>query len=198
MYGIFKMIHTLAKRLEDYQPKKSDENLPKAAVLILCYEKEDDLFFIMTERSNSLPSHPGEVAFPGGKKEEQDQNLMDTALREAAEEISINPKNVKILGNLDPLESRFGLSVTPYIGVLSENFDLHANPDEVAEIFHLPLSFFKNDPLIKRGVTNFKGETFDTPVIIYDNHEIWGLTLAFTLDFLKLFNIKFKDDLQIW
>ena len=152
----------------------------------------------MTERSNSLPSHPGEVTFPGGKKEEQDQNLMYTALREAAEEISINPDKVKILGNLDPLESRFGLSVTPYIGVLGENFELQANPDEVAEIFHLPLSFFKNEPSIKRGVTNFKGETFDTPVIIYENHEIWGLTLAFTLDFLKLFNIKFKDDLQIW
>ena len=192
------MIRKLAKRLEDYQPKSSDEKLPQAAVLILCYEKGDDLFFIMTERSNSLPSHPGEVAFPGGKKEEQDQNLMYTALREAAEEISINPDKVKILGNLDPLESRFGLSVTPYIGVLGKNFELHANPDEVAEIFHLPLSFFKNEPSIKRGVTNFKGETFDTPVIIYENHEIWGLTLAFTLDFLKLFNIKFKDDLQIW
>ena len=192
------MIRKLAKRLEDYQPKSSDEKLPQAAVLILCYEKENDLFFIMTERSNSLPSHPGEVAFPGGKKEEQDQNLMYTALREAAEEISINPDKVKILGNLDPLESRFGLSVTPYIGVLGENFELKANPDEVAEIFHLPLSFFKNEPSIKRGVTNFKGETFDTPVIIYENHEIWGLTLAFTLDFLKLFNIKFKDDLQIW
>ena len=192
------MIRKLAKRLEDYQPKSSDEKLPQAAVLILCYEKGDDLFFIMTERSNSLPSHPGEVAFPGGKKEKQDQNLMYTALREAAEEISINPDNVKILGNLDPLESRFGLSVTPYIGVLGENFELQANPDEVAEIFHLPLSFFKNEPSIKRGVTNFKGETFDTPVIIYENHEIWGLTLAFTLDFLKLFNIKFKDDLQIW
>ena len=192
------MIRKLAKRLEDYQPKSSDEKLPQAAVLILCYEKGDDLFFIMTERSNSLPSHPGEVAFPGGKKEEQDQNLMYTALREAAEEISINPDKVKILGNLDPLESRFGLSVTPYIGVLGENFELQANPDEVTEIFHLPLSFFKNEPSIKRGVTNFKGETFDTPVIIYENHEIWGLTLAFTLDFLKLFNIKFKDDLQIW
>ena len=137
------MIRKLAKRLEDYQPKSSDEKLPQAAVLILCYEKGDDLFFIMTERSNSLPSHPGEVAFPGGKKEEQDQNLMYTALREAAEEISINPDKVKILGNLDPLESRFGLSVTPYIGVLGENFELQANPDEVAEIFHLPLSFLK-------------------------------------------------------
>ena len=89
------------------------------------------------------------------------------------------------------------MSVTPFVGILKEKFELEPNPDEVADIFYLPVSFFKNNPLIKRGVTNFKGETFDTPVIIYDNHEIWGLTLAFTLDFLKLFNIKFKDDLQI-
>ena len=191
------MIQALTNRLLDFTPKNPDERLPQAAVLILCYEKDNDLYFVMTERSNSLPSHPGEVAFPGGKREKKDKNLKQTALREATEEISLDPAKVEILGQLDPLESRFGLSVTPFVGILKEKFDLEPNPDEVADIFHLPLSFFKNNPLIKRGVTNFKGETFDTPVIIYDNHEIWGLTLAFTLDFLKLFNIKFKDDLQI-
>ena len=191
------MIQALTNRLLDFTPKNSDESLPQAAVLILCYEKDNDLYFVMTERSNSLPSHPGEVAFPGGKREKKDKNLKQTALREATEEISLDPAKVEILGQLDPLESRFGLSVTPFVGILKEKFELEPNPDEVADIFYLPLSFFKNNPLIKRGVTNFKGETFDTPVIIYDNHEIWGLTLAFTLDFLKLFNIKFKDDLQI-
>ena len=191
------MIQALTNRLLDLTPKYPDESLPQAAVLILCYEKDNDLYFVMTERSNSLPSHPGEVAFPGGKREKKDKNLKQTALREATEEISLDPAKVEILGQLDPLESRFGLSVTPFIGILKEKFELEPNPDEVADIFYLPLSFFKNNPLIKRGVTNFKGETFDTPVIIYDNHEIWGLTLAFTLDFLKLFNIKFKDDLQI-
>ena len=191
------MIQALTNRLLDFTPKNPDESLPQAAVLILCYEKDNDLYFVMTERSNSLPSHPGEVAFPGGKREKKDKNLKQTALREATEEISLDPAKVEILGQLDPLESRFGLSVTPFVGILKEKFELEANPDEVADIFYLPLSFFKNNPLIKRGVTNFKGETFDTPVIIYDNHEIWGLTLAFTLDFLKLFNIKFKDDLQI-
>lgn len=191
------MIQALTNKLLDFTPKNSDESLPQAAVLILCYEKDNDLYFVMTERSNSLPSHPGEVAFPGGKREKKDKNLKQTALREATEEISLDPAKVEILGQLDPLESRFGLSVTPFVGILKEKFELEPNPDEVADIFYLPLSFFKNNPLIKRGVTNFKGETFDTPVIIYDNHEIWGLTLAFTLDFLKLFNIKFKDDLQI-
>ena len=191
------MIQALTNRLLDFTPKNPDESLPQAAVLILCYEKDNDLYFVMTERSNSLPSHPGEVAFPGGKREKKDKNLKQTALREATEEISLDPAKVEILGQLDPLESRFGLSVTPFVGILKEKFELEPNPDEVADIFYLPLSFFKNDPLIIRGVTNFKGETFDTPVIIYDNHEIWGLTLAFTLDFLKLFNIKFKDDLQI-
>ena len=192
------MIQALTNRLLDFTPKNPDESLPQAAVLILCYEKDNDLYFVMTERSNSLPSHPGEVAFPGGKREKKDKNLKQTALREATEEISLDPTKVEILGQLDPLESRFGLSVTPFVGILKEKIELEPNPDEVADIFYLPLSFFKNNPLIKRGVTNFKGETFDTPVIIYDNHEIWGLTLAFTLDFLKLFNIKFKDDLQIW
>ena len=94
------MIRKLAKRLEDYQPKSSDEKLPQAAVLILCYEKEDDLFFIMTQRSNSLPSHPGEVAFPGGKKESFDDNLKITALRETHEEINLKNTDLEILGEL--------------------------------------------------------------------------------------------------
>ena len=60
------MIQALTNRLLDFTPKNPDESLPQAAVLILCYEKDNDLYFVMTERSNSLPSHPGEVAFPGG------------------------------------------------------------------------------------------------------------------------------------
>ena len=191
------MLEKLKQSLNSIELSNPDQELPQAAVIILCYQKQDDLFFIMTERASTLPSHPGEVAFPGGKKEKQDENLMQTALREAAEEISMDPNAVKVLGQLNPLESRFGLSVTPFIGLIEKEFHLKANPSEVAEIFHLPVSFFGDNPLIKQGVTNFKGETFDTPVIIYEDHEIWGLTLAFTLDFLKLFGIKFKNDLQI-
>ena len=95
------MIQALTSRLIDFTAKSPDENLPQAAVLILCYEKDDDLFFIMTKRSNSLPSHPGEVAFPGWKKEENDKDLKQTALREASEEISIDSSNFEILGLLE-------------------------------------------------------------------------------------------------
>ena len=95
------MLEKLKLSLNSIELRKPDQKLPQAAVIILCYQKQDDLFFIMTERASTLPSHPGEVAFPGGKKEEQDENLMQTALREAAEEISMDPNAVKVLGQLN-------------------------------------------------------------------------------------------------
>ena len=150
------MISTLKTKLENYAPNGSLEDHPQAAVLIICYEAEGELFIVMTERSKNLPSHPGEVAYPGGKKEKNDSSL---------------------------------------IAIAEEKLNLKANASEVEEIFHIPLSFFKNKPNISEKITNFKGETFKTPVFNFEKYKIWGLTLAFTINFLDLLDIKFDYDL---
>jgi hypothetical protein len=87
------------------------------------------------------------------------------------------------------------LSVTPFIAIAEEKLNLKANASEVEEIFHIPLSFFKNKPNISEKITNFKGETFKTPVFNFEKYKIWGLTLAFTINFLDLLDIKFDYDL---
>ena len=94
------MIPFIEKRLNDLSPKQSDGKLPQAAVLILITDNEDDYSIVFTERSKKLPSHAGEVAFPGGKKESFDSNLKTTALRETHEEINLKNKDLKILGEL--------------------------------------------------------------------------------------------------
>jgi len=92
------MISTLKTKLENYAPNGSLEDHPQAAVLIICYEAEGELFIVMTERSKNLPSHPGEVAYPGGKKETNDSSLIETALREASEEIDLDQNKIESYG----------------------------------------------------------------------------------------------------
>ena len=87
------------------------------------------------------------------------------------------------------------MSVTPFIAVADEKLILKANSNEVEDIFYIPLSFFKNEPNISEKVTNYQGETFKTPVFNFENYKIWGLTLAFTINFLALLDIKFDYDL---
>ena len=188
------MISLIEKRLDDLNPKQSDKKLPQAAVLILITDNENDYSIVFTERSKKLPSHAGEVAFPGGKKEEEDKNLIDTVLRETYEEIGIESNLIKILGRMDPQESRFGISVTPYVGYAAGSLKFKKNPKEVETIFSVPFSYLKKDPQISNKITNASGETFETPVINYENHKIWGLTLGFTLQFLDLMEIEIDID----
>lgn len=188
------MIPYIEKRLSDLSPKQSDEKLPQAAVLILITHNENDYSIVFTERSKKLPSHAGEVAFPGGKKEEEDRSLIETVLRETHEEIGIEPNSIRILGRMDPQESRFGISVTPYVGYAAGSLKFKKDPKEVETIFSVPLNYLKEDPLISNKITNASGETFETPVINYENQKIWGLTLGFTLQFLELMEIDIDID----
>ena len=188
------MISLLEKKLNQINLKKIDENLPQAAVLILIVENEKDYSIVFTERSKRLPSHAGEVSFPGGKKENEDKNLIETVLRETHEEIGVEPNSIRILRRMDPQESRFGISVTPYVGYAAGSLKFKKDPKEVETIFSVPLNYLKEDPLISNKITNASGETFQTPVINYENQKIWGLTLGFTLQFLKLMEIDIDID----
>ena len=106
----------------------------------------------------------------------------------------IEPNLIKILGRMDPQESRFGISVTPYVGYAAGSLNFKKDPKEVETIFSVPLNYLKEDPLISNKITNASGETFETPVINYENQKIWGLTLGFTLQFLELMEIDIDID----
>ncbi|KAJ4837714.1 hypothetical protein Tsubulata_027923 [Turnera subulata] len=117
----------------------------RAAVLICLFEgSQGELRVILTKRSMNLASHPGDVALPGGKVEEGDVNDSATALREATEEIGLNPTLVHVVASLEPFISQHQLRVTPVVGLLSkiEDFTPTLNPDEVDAIFDVPLEMF--------------------------------------------------------
>lgn len=132
---------------------------------------------ILTLRSGGLSTHAGEVAFPGGRRDLQDQHLLDTALRETHEEIGVQADQIRVLGRLSQVLSKHQLAVTPFVGVVQADVQLRANPGEIQQIFRTPLSF-----LIEPDNARFDkfkmedGRMRYVPSWEYQGFEIWGLT----------------------
>ena len=141
---------------------------------------------IYTLRSNKVGSHGGEVSFPGGMYEEQDDSLENTALRESEEETGLDRKKVEILGPIDTVVSRFNISVTPYVGVVPHDIELNDNSDEIEACFRVPLSFLLRDERHRNDEINRNGDIFFMPAYEYNSYIIWGLTAMMTVDFLNI------------
>ena len=118
----------------------------RAAILIPLFLYQDEVFVILTQRSHRLKTHAGEVCFPGGKYDRTDGCLLNTAFREAFEEIGLQSENISILGRLFPVRSIHGLLVFPFVGLIKnmEMVKLKLNLDEVEDVFACPLHFFLN------------------------------------------------------
>lgn len=157
---------------------QSKDNLRLAAVLIPIFLKNERVLF--TKRTELVKHHQGQIAFPGGRFEDKDQNLLTTALRETQEEVGIKPGAVEILGKLDPAETISHHQVHPYVGIISDDINLEINHDEVAECFFVPLSKLLEKETLKQG--EFDGETrFYYSV---NDYKIWGITAGILSDLL--------------
>ncbi|KAI7901727.1 NUDIX hydrolase domain-like protein [Cokeromyces recurvatus] len=132
----------------NYKPDVKD-----AAVLVpLCIVQEKPSI-LFTVRNLNMRTHRGEISFPGGKKDDSDISIESTALREAQEEIGLNPSSVDILGCFSPLPNKTGsLKVYPYVGFIKDQVDLKKfNPDEVSSVFTLPIDYLI-DPSVFRKI----------------------------------------------
>ena len=159
----------------------------KAGVLILLIKDNDDEEYkiLFTKRSEQLKTHSGEVSFPGGKWEEGDSNLYQTALRESNEEINLDMKNVTKLGPLNFLLSRHKIEVNPFVGYLNQLQDFKGN-FEIDEIFTVPISFLMNEENIEYKEFNRKDLKVYIPSWVYNGNRIWGLTAMIAADFLNI------------
>lgn len=140
---------------------------------------------ILTLRPTTMNAHGGEVAWPGGRIESQDQSLLDAALRETEEELGIRPRHVEVVGELRPFISKFGLLVTPFVGVLEEPVDIIPNPAEIESVFSVPVSWLIEDPRSSTDIIERHGERHAVPVYHYDGFKIWGLTSMILREFLN-------------
>ena len=138
------MLEKIKEKIGGYSGTPPVKELRKAAVLIAVTDgPEPELIY--TLRSNKVGSHGGEVSFPGGMYEEQDQDLRYTALRESEEETGLDVKKVDIIGPIDTVVSRFNISVTPYVGIVPNDIELNDSSDEIEACFKVPVSFLLQD-----------------------------------------------------
>eukprot|EP01134_Creolimax_fragrantissima_P001275 CFRG1275T1 len=161
----------------------------EAAVLIVLFEsaEEKGIQVVLTQRSKSLRSHPGEVCLPGGKRDSDDIDIIETALREAHEEISLDKSKVQVVGTLSQYVSKHGLLVTPVVAIASSSFrvsDLNANDDEVALVFFTKLASY----LCDKGHKSQEWTMGSGPPVLIHSFEfpnkprVWGLTAFFLID----------------
>ncbi len=148
----------------------------EAAVLVAITDRAAP-GLILTQRREHLRTHPGQVAFPGGRIDEG-EDAVSAALREAQEELGLNPALVRLLGEADTYCTVTGYLVTPIIGVVPPELELVPNPEEVADWFEAPLDFVL-DPANQRRMTGeYRGRTRHYYQIDWSGRHIWGATAA--------------------
>ena len=150
----------------------------KAAVLIALINRRHGINILLTERTHDLPSHAGQVAFPGGKVEEGDENIVHTALREAKEEVGLEASFISILGVLDNYHTGTGFDVSPVVGMVEEGFTIVPDMREVDEVFEVPLSFILNKDNHVLHSKEYKGAERKFYSMEFEGHTIWGATAA--------------------
>lgn len=139
---------------------------------------------VLTVRASALSSHAGEVALPGGKRDLVDADLAATARRETVEELGVGVDQIELLGELPGLISKHGLWVTPFVAMMPESVVLKPNPEEVSDVFEVPLSWLEKDTRVATERLVRQGAIQMAPIYEFDGYRIWGLTALILLDFL--------------
>lgn len=151
---------------------------PLAAVLVPIVMHQDELTIILTQRTKHLKNHPGQISFPGGSFDKQDLNLPTTALRETFEEIGIDERHITLIGELPQIKtiSGNGFLVTPYVGVINPPPKFKINPEEVDDVFEIPLHYILELTHYKKESRLYKNAPHVYYVMHYQNRMIWGAT----------------------
>lgn len=175
----------------DVPTYQNDKALKKAAVLVPFVKQDDEWHLLFIKRSeHENDRHSGQVAFAGGRHEESDDSLEMTALREAHEEVGIEPEHVTVLGELNHHYSVSNYEITPIVATVPWPYDLTLQESEVAATFTIPLSWLANEDNYKLEKRQFDG--VEIPVVYfkkYNNYLLWGATARMTLSLLTLLNV---------
>lgn len=149
---------------------QSDEKYHLASILVIIYG--DDPIVVMTEKPQDMKFHAGEISFPGGKLDEDDSDLLDTALRETSEEIGLTITKDQVIGQLEPVITlNSGFLILPFVSVVNKIPPLSANC-EVEKIFHIPLEpFLKTEARDPDPTHNIIQEMY---TFEYQNQIVWG------------------------
>lgn len=180
---------SLAARRGDYDlnPGMGPEGpLTPAAVLVPLVLRPDGPTVMLTQRTDHLYDHAGQISFPGGRIEDGDATPEAAALRETEEEVGLDPARVELIGRLDTYVVRTGFEVTPAVGFVHPPFDINPDPFEVAEVFEVPLDFVLDRGNHERQSREFKGVHRFFFVMQYKDRYIWGATAAMLVNLVDI------------
>jgi 8-oxo-dGTP pyrophosphatase MutT (NUDIX family) len=166
----------IRRRLSSPPPRRlAASDLRQASVLVPLYVDAGELWTVLTKRTDDLPTHRGQIAFPGGGRELK-EDPWAAALRETEEEIGLDPKRVLPLGELDEGETPAGFRVIPCVAAIPFPYETRLNAREIAEVFSLPLTAFTNPRMVEERPVKINGVQRLLLVYHIGNRQIWGLT----------------------
>jgi 8-oxo-dGTP pyrophosphatase MutT (NUDIX family) len=164
----------------DLNPEFKDDlavmQAPRSAAVLVPIVLRAELTVMLTERSHDMPSHPGQVSFPGGKMEPGDVTPVDCALREAREEIGLGAEFVEPLGFLDSYRTGTGFQISPVVALVRPGFTLVVDPREVLEVFEVPLRFLMDEANHQKQSREWRGRQRSFYAMPYEGRYIWGAT----------------------
>jgi 8-oxo-dGTP pyrophosphatase MutT (NUDIX family) len=176
----------IAAALNAHRPRQlAEKDFKPAAVLVPVQECPDGDYLVLTKRADALPTHKGQIAFPGGRVDRADADEIATALRECHEEIGVQPNDVRVLGTLDQVTAGYGFVVTPVVGIVPAPYCFCADPKETAAVASVPI-----DSLMKPG--NFIMDDLPSPGghpsyhFYVNGWDVWGVTARIIVQFLEL------------
>jgi 8-oxo-dGTP pyrophosphatase MutT (NUDIX family) len=151
---------------------------PTAAAVLVPVTDRTEPGVLLTQRTETLRNHAGQIAFPGGRADPGDVDLVATALREAEEEIGLPPTQVTVVGLADRYRTVTGFEVTPIVGVIPPDLTLTPAEAEVADLFEVPLSFLLDPAHHRRVSAPWRGQARYFYEILWNDRRIWGATAA--------------------
>jgi 8-oxo-dGTP pyrophosphatase MutT (NUDIX family) len=172
--------------------RRFGEREPTHASVLVPLVQRDEVTVLLTQRTDHLHDHPGQISFPGGRAESADADAIATALREAEEEIGLHARHIEVLGSLPTYTTGTGFIVTPVVALIEPPFTVEADPFEVAEVFEVPLAFLMAPANHRRHGVEFAGSRREFLSMPWQTNDaeprryfIWGATAAMLRNFYR-------------
>ncbi|MFC1953672.1 NUDIX hydrolase [Chloroflexota bacterium] len=160
-----------------------------SAVLLPIFVKEMEYHLIFTRRTNKVKVHKGQISFPGGAYENEDAGLLDTALRESAEEIGLEPSDVELLGEMDDISTiNSGFAISPFVGFIPWPYEFRLDPWEVDSLIKIPIPALLSPDCRHRESQDIWGEAIPSFSYHYQDDIIWGASARILYQFLDIYS----------
>lgn len=177
----------LTSAIEDEGGWTDPASLRDAAVLVAITDRPEP-GIILTQRPQWLRSHAGQVAFPGGKIDPVDRDVVDCALREAEEEIGLDPRDVTVIGSAEAYRSGSGYHITPVIGLIPPDIVFDPNPEEVEDWFEVPVEILFHPDSFVAAEAHWQGRNRRYYELMWQNRRIWGVTAGIIVNLARSFS----------